>query len=342
MEKLLTRNEFKKAVFNRDKFKCVFCEEDAVDAHHIMERRLWGKSQGYYLNNGASVCSIHHLDCEMTVISTSLIREYCNINIILLPEHLYPDQEYDKWGNIIISENLRLKGELFNDISVRKILRKGKVLDLFSDKVKYPRTFHLPWSPGLHDDDKMMSNFDFLKDKRVIVPEKMDGENTTMYYNNIHARSIDSSNHLSRNWVKNFWSKISYDIPIGWRICGENMYAEHSIKYNKLESYFYGFSIWNELNECLSWDDTIEWFSLLGITPVPILYDGIFDIEKIKKATEGITNDLDNHEGYIVRVADKFSMLNFKVAIGKYVRKDHIKTTKHWMRGQRVFFNKLK
>ena len=32
-----------------------------VDAHHIMDRRLW-KDGGYYLSNGAALCSKHHLD----------------------------------------------------------------------------------------------------------------------------------------------------------------------------------------------------------------------------------------------------------------------------------------
>jgi 5-methylcytosine-specific restriction endonuclease McrA len=41
MNKLLTRDEFREAVFARDKHKCVFCGSPAVDAHHILERRLF-------------------------------------------------------------------------------------------------------------------------------------------------------------------------------------------------------------------------------------------------------------------------------------------------------------
>ncbi|MEL7307213.1 MAG: RNA ligase family protein, partial [Pseudomonadota bacterium] len=39
-------------------------------------------------------------------------------------------------------------------------------------------------------------------------------------------------------------------------MCGENLYARHSISYNNLPSYFMAFSVWNELNQCLSWQDT--------------------------------------------------------------------------------------
>lgn len=33
--KLLNRETFKTECFKRDKNKCVFCNKDAVDAHHI-------------------------------------------------------------------------------------------------------------------------------------------------------------------------------------------------------------------------------------------------------------------------------------------------------------------
>jgi len=71
--KLLTCDEFREAVFARDGHKCVFCGARAEDAHHIIERRLWPDS-GYYLDNGASVCEKHHLDCEQTTISVEDVR----------------------------------------------------------------------------------------------------------------------------------------------------------------------------------------------------------------------------------------------------------------------------
>lgn len=38
----LTREEFKQQVFERDEHCCVVCGKPAVDAHHILERRLFG------------------------------------------------------------------------------------------------------------------------------------------------------------------------------------------------------------------------------------------------------------------------------------------------------------
>ena len=70
--------------------------------------------------------------------------------------------------------------------------------------VKYPRTMHLPWSLGLTNDDKKIACLDAFIGQRVIVTEKMDGENTSMYSDYIHARSLNGGNHLSRDWVKQF------------------------------------------------------------------------------------------------------------------------------------------
>ena len=49
-----------------------------------------------------------------------------------------------------------------------------------SQKYKYPRTYHVPWSPGTTSDDRLLKSVDQFVGKRVVVTEKMDGENTTM------------------------------------------------------------------------------------------------------------------------------------------------------------------
>ena len=340
---LLTRDAFREGVFARDGYKCVFCGEPAKDAHHIIERRLFASPEefgGYFLNNGASVCEEHHIQCEMTKISVEDVRRACGITKAIIPSHMYPDYPTDKWGNVVLPDGRRLKGELFNDPSVQKILEKGGVLDLFTSYVKYPRTHHLPWSEGLTEDDRMIHSMDTFIGQRVIVTEKMDGENSSLYRDYIHARSVDGRNHPSRAWVKNFWGKICGDIPEGWRVCGENLYARHSIGYDELPTYFMGFSIWNDRNECLSWDETQDWFALLGITPVPLLYDGIYDEKAIRKLYDS-KNDWDRSEGYVLRIADKFDYGQFRSHIGKFVRKNHVQTAKHHWQFQEIVPNKL-
>lgn len=164
--------------------------------------------------------------------------------------------------------------------------------------------------------------------------------NSSLYTNYYHARSTESKSHPSQNWCKNFHSQIKYDIPQGWRICGENMYSKHSIAYDDLKSFFYGFSVWNDKNVCLSWDESIEWFNLLGIEPVPVLYRGIFDVITAQNIFKSL--DTDKQEGYVLRIADSFDYANFKHSIAKCVRKNHVQTVQHWKYGQPIIPNTLK
>jgi len=202
---------------------------------------------------------------------------------------------------------------------------------------KYPRTLHFAWSEGMTNDDKMLKSDDMFVGKRVIVSEKYDGETTSIYSDHTHARSLDSANHPSRDWLKKFAAEFQHNISEDMRICGENLFAKHSIAYDNLESYFYGFSIWDGNNTCLSWDETVEWFQLLGIVPVKVLYDGIYD-EKIIKSL--FVND-GTMEGYVVRLAEAFTYEAFSSSVAKFVRKNHIQSSEHWMH-QEIVQNKLK
>ena len=190
-------------------------------------------------------------------------------------------------------------------------------------RYKYPRTPHLPWSPGATKDDRILPNINHFINKEVVITEKMDGENTSLYKDGLHARSIDSAYHPSRDWLKNFHSQISYLLN-DYRICGEYMYAKHSIFYNNLTSYFYGFSVWKE-DLCLDWEFTTKFFSNLNI-PVPqILYDGIYS-KDIR-----INLDEEKQEGYVIRLKDSFLIKDFNISVAKYVRPHHIQTDNHWM-----------
>ena len=338
MNELLDRDTFRNAVYERDHHKCVICgcRVHPLNAHHIIERRVWDDG-GYYLDNGATLCDdrygpdgLHvgcHMKAEQTVISCDSIRAAAGISKIHLPSHLYDEYSYDKWTNILLPDGTRVKGELYNDESVQKVLKAGGVLPAFRNYVKYPRTYHLPWSPGLTDDDRMLPSTDVFVGREVVVTEKMDGENTTMYRDYMHARSLEEEHHDSRCWVKKIHGSICWAIPEGWRICGENVYALHSIPYTDLPSYFLVFSIWDENNTCLSWDDTVEYAAVLGLDTVPVLWRGMWDEEKVRSLAP---TDTAHHEGYTVRVADSFTYGSFRRSIAKWVRPHHVQTTHGW------------
>ena len=99
----------------------------------------------------------------------------------------------------------------------------------------------------------------------------------------------------------------------------------------------------NDKRVCLSWAETKEWAELLGIMTVPILYEGVWDLEKVKncytdgKCPMGWGKE---QEGYVVRNADEFALEDFENNMAKWVRRDHVQTDDFWMRNWEP--NKLK
>lgn len=204
---------------------------------------------------------------------------------------------------------------------------------------KYPRTPHLPSSPGATSDDLWLEHRSALIGAEIVITEKMDGENTTMYADHIHARSLDSKHHPSRSWVKNLHQQLAHQIPARWRICGENLFARHSIGYEELPSYFMVFSIWDEDNRCLDWDQTKEWCQLLGLDLVPTLYEGPWDERLIQALPQQL--DLLTQEGFVVRTRQGFPYAQFSEHVAKWVRANHVQTEQHWMH-QEITPNQLK
>ncbi|MFJ8014425.1 RNA ligase family protein [Streptomyces sp. NPDC096339] len=196
-------------------------------------------------------------------------------------------------------------------------------------RTHYPRTPHLPWSPGAAADDVRAAGLEGLAEREVVVTEKLDGENTTLYSDGLHARSLDSAHHPSRAWVKGLQGRIGAGIPDNWRVCGENLYARHSIPYEDLDSWFYGFSVWDG-DHCLDWDSTVRFLRGLGV-PVPrVLWRGVFDERVLRK----LRLDTTRQEGYVVRTVAGFAREDFGRRVAKWVRGGHVQTDTHWMFAQ--------
>lgn len=123
------------------------------------------------------------------------------------------------------------------------------------------------------------------------------------------------------------------------RICGENMYAKHTIHYKNLKTYFYVFSIWRN-NVALSWDDTVEMCQLLGLTTVPVLYRGTFDYDHIQSLYKK-EHDGDPCEGYVLRLAGEFDHESFGNSMAKFVSSQFQIGDTHWMY-DKIVKNELK
>ncbi|MBE2319520.1 RNA ligase family protein [Solirubrobacter sp. CPCC 204708] len=203
------------------------------------------------------------------------------------------------------------------------------------ERVKYPRTWHLPDSPNRGaDGDHAYADYGSFEGREVVVTEKLDGENTSIYADGYtHARSVSSGYHQTRTWVRALAGRIAHALPDGWRVCGENTYGRHSIAYDALPSYFQLFAVYDADDVCLSWDDTAAWAHRLGVDLVPLLFRGEFDRVRVLSLLGGASAYGPEREGVVVRWASAFGRDEHLGAVGKLVRADHVKTDQHWMSG---------
>lgn len=205
--------------------------------------------------------------------------------------------------------------------------------------MKYPRTPHLPFSPGASSDDVFLSDLSRFEGLEVVVTEKLDGENCGMSRERIHARSENSPSRAPwRSMVNRIWSEVRHDIPDSWKLFGENMYAVHSLRYECLPSYFILFGILDEENNTiLSWDETEQWASLLGLEVAPVIWRGVFNEKTLRgiippKTSAFATGTPAAPEGVVIRVASAFNADEFGSSVAKWVRPNHVQTDEHWTR----------
>lgn len=121
---LLSREAFKEKTLARVGGRCCLCEAQAVDAHHILERKLWADG-GYYAENGAPLCGRCHWDAEMGKVAPEAVRAAAGISAYPSPEGLGAGR-IDKWGNRY-SEALGawIEGPLGQDAGMLKALAAG-------------------------------------------------------------------------------------------------------------------------------------------------------------------------------------------------------------------------
>lgn len=223
-------------------------------------------------------------------------------------------------------------------------------------RIKYKRTWHLPFCENIGDDGDHTLSEDEVEEhfigKLLIMTEKMDGENTTLYNDGIHARSISSPSTEWRTYLQGRHAAIKHLIPHDARICGENMYAKHSIFYEDLEDYFYVFNVFQKGPAPLvyNWWDVVDVATELGFPTVPFIseiylpkektYDD-FKKECLSKFEEYKKTLNRECEGFVLRNAFSFEEKDFKKNVTKFVRKNHVQTSEHWTK-ERIVKNVIK
>lgn len=206
---------------------------------------------------------------------------------------------------------------------------------------KYPRTPHLPFSASRTSDDVAGQAWLWQEEgQEMVITEKMDGENTTIYRDGYHARSLDSKPHASRTWAAALQGEIGWRLPPGRRLVCENVYAEHSIRYESLPGFVLGIGVVDLRNEeghldplgkpyFLPWDEAREVFQEVGVPPVPELHRGPGSMKVAQEVFR--KQDHERSEGIVVRSLGGFWEGDFGKHVGKAVRPHHVQTDdKFW------------
>lgn len=200
--------------------------------------------------------------------------------------------------------------------------------------LKYPRTPYAPYSPSIAKEDRVYANINHFLGKRIIITEKIDGSNTTLYQGKPYARGIgDTSRHKIHGLVKKHhaWKVQGGDI-----LYGEDIYAVHSIEYDPVyeNETFMAFAL-RQGDVLRSWDALVKYTDERDIPRVPLIFDGYVISEKVLKELfldvfrQGSSLGPEV-EGAVLRTADGFPIDEMELNICKVTRRNHVQTDEHW------------
>ena len=213
------------------------------------------------------------------------------------------------------------------------------------DSEKYPRTPHLPYSPGGTSDDRRLLDVSSLLNIPLVLTEKMDGSNVCLETNAVFARSHGGApNHPSFDLLKAYHASVKHLIPERTQVFGEWLYARHSIGYTELPNYLAVFGV-REGHLWLSWEEVILWAEELRVPTVPVLQHCCLERpEDLQSMVEGLAKMPSacggEREGVVVRNSGIFPRHLFDKNVAKWVRQNHVQTDEHW-KSQQIVRNGL-
>jgi len=239
-----------------------------------------------------------------------------------------------------------------------------------SQSKKYCRSLHAHISLGTTSDDRFMPSGyieSFAKIRRLVLTEKLDGQNNCFNKLGVFARShVAPTQHPWDKPLIERWHLIKNELK-ELEVFGENMYGIHSIAYKNLESYFYVFAI-REGDTWLSWEEVKFYANLLDFPTVPE-YELKSNLSEFIQPNHSENKTLENwlnsnlgmtwlqsvetsgmlggfdpktnkscSEGFVIRNFDSFKTNDGEIKVAtnefnnlfKLVRQSHVKTNVHW------------
>lgn len=163
---------------------------------------------------------------------------------------------------------------------------------------KYPRTHHIEGSRLQAGDEDLKSvKFEFIKDKYIVIEEKVDGANAGISFDENGKLLLQSRGHflnggygekqfsLFKLWANTNKYELERILGDRYVMYGEWLYAKHTVFYDELTHYFMEFDIYDKVeNKFLSTKKRREIINGHDfITSVLVLYEG--KLNKLKELT---------------------------------------------------------
>lgn len=191
------------------------------------------------------------------------------------------------------------------------------------DIKKYPRTPHVEGSRlQKGDEDLSQIPFESIKNKYLVIEEKVDGANTAISFNDKKELLLQSRGHYLTggyrerhyNFLKQ-WASIHqdklYDV-LGTRyiMYGEWLYAKHTVYYDALPHYFLEFDIYDKEQEIfLNTQKRRELIKDLPVYSVPVLGEGKFNsMEEIVSYLGNSHYITKNHLDNLINTSKKLNL----------------------------------
>lgn len=223
-----------------------------------------------------------------------------------------------------------------------------------SDFYRFPHTPHLAWlGDGSPRDDKVLAPGEVEKflSAPILIEEKLDGANLGVSIGpDGEMRFQNRGNYLLppftgqfeklRVWQGHHENRLFDALDESVILFGEWCAARHSLDYSSLPDYFLGFDVYDK-KENIFWSSSRRdvLLSAIGLSAVPKVSRGVFNLEELKKIVSGessIYRD-GNMEGVILRKESD----GWLVQRAKLVRPDFTQAIQeHWSK-RGIEWNKL-
>lgn len=335
----MNRRKFEEVCRKRDNDVCVipWCDRTPDEVHHIIERSLWdAEHDGYIVDNGASVCNLHHQYAESNDIPPSAFWNWVGVREPPVPQNMTSD--IDKWGHSFNTPRWEEEKDFFKYQSTRHLM---PLYWNSSDDA----------SSRIERDDSEVHSVDTFLNIPLVATIKMDGSNAMVVKdakNPVRARNGSHADHPSFDMFKQMYDEMGLytKIPESYQIFGEWLYSKHSIHYgcsgccerrnqgpHLKNGLFQVFGIFDtDYNLWLSWDETERWAKKLGFNTAQVVYRSDNDSDVYEREYQFISDFVNtaenivdqNHEGIVLRSRFPFHYGQFSDKLSKFVRPNHV------------------